>query len=754
VDHWQKAIAAAALRAAAAPDQQVLDLVIALPGSLPAVGPGGAMKRSGTTVALVQIGEVVWERRAATQYTVVDDVLRRRSRGASDSGASLAYLPHVPALLQSYVTRYARDPSAFIFLPHIYRRLPVVHSVGQLASADIVAFSTYVWNIQLSLATARALKTRNPDVLIVMGGPQIPYSAEAFLKCHPYIDVVCHGEGERTFLDLLQHERDEWLSVPGISFLHRSGRYIKTHDRPRMLDLDEIPSPMLEGVYEELMKTVPDQQWLATWETVRGCPFACSFCDWGSATGSRVARYSLPRLRQEIDWMASCGIHHLFVCDANFGMLPRDVEIARYLALAYAERSSYVAVSIQNTKNRTERTEQIQQIFRSSRVVSFGASISLQSVSPEVLTAIRRNNISLEAFERLQRQYAQQGLETYTDLIIALPEETYGSFADGVDRVIRNGQLNRVAFYECSVLPNAPMADRGYLSNYDIATVPVPLVHAHEPLERGADEAVGEFLDVVVSTRTMSREDWVRTRTFAHLVALLLVDRVLHVPLVLLGIGYGIPFRTMFEAFLDAVAGALPTIAAVRDIFENHARALQRGGSQYLAAPQWLDIWWPVDQYVLIWLAHQGLLDTFYSECEAVLLPLAGQSPHGIPEPSYISEAVQLNRAMLALPFQWADEHLRTRFSVVEDYQAILAGQEPKKARRDGEWAVKRSATVWMSWDDWCEDLIRRHFLPRGYLYEIIRRAEHEAPDPTRDYSDDGQLQTSGLLNELMAEEP
>src|SRR5207248_2926396 len=116
--------------------------------------------------------------------------------------------------------------------------------------------------------------------------------------------------------------------------------------------------------------------------------FSCTFCDWGSATASKVSRYSEERLYREVDWLADHGIQHLFVCDANFGMLSRDVEIARYLADAYSRRGLPVAISIQNTKNRTDRSEQIQRVFKQSRVVSFGASISLQSVDPTVLKAI------------------------------------------------------------------------------------------------------------------------------------------------------------------------------------------------------------------------------------------------------------------------------------------------------------------------------------------------------------------------------
>ena len=228
-----------------------------------------------------------------------------------------------------------RSPGGSTCSP-LYKRLPLEQAVEHLSTAQIAGFSVYVWNIQYSLAVARALKRHRPDVLIVMGGPQVPDQAEAFLRKYPFVDLVCHGEGERTFLDVLERRAARsWEGVGSASCLNADGRFIANPRRRRMTDLDDIPSPMLDGTYEEVMQSAPDQEWLATWETNRGCPFTCSFCDWGSATGSKISRFSDDRLFQEIEWLADHRIQHLIVCDANFGMLLRDVEIARRIADTY-----------------------------------------------------------------------------------------------------------------------------------------------------------------------------------------------------------------------------------------------------------------------------------------------------------------------------------------------------------------------------------------------------------------------------------
>jgi radical SAM superfamily enzyme YgiQ (UPF0313 family) len=687
------------------------------------VGPH--MEHPQTVIGLVQIGEVVWERRPSMQFRLLAGALRPKPLPANSLAASLAYLPHSTGVLQAYAKRHAPDASSLRFLIPLYKRLPLGQAVEHLSTADVVGFSVYVWNIQFSLAVARELKRRRPDVLIVMGGPQVPDNADAFLRTNRFVDVVCHGEGERAFVEILaRREARCWNGVCSSSYLTQDGRLVENPRRARITDLDEIPSPMLEGTYDDLMRSVPDQQWLATWETNRGCPFACTFCDWGSATASKISRYGESRLLQEIEWLADHRIHHLFVCDANFGMLSRDVEIAERLVDAYRRRHMYVAVSVQNTKNRTDRSAQIQRIFKQSGVVSFGASISLQSVDPTVLKAIKRDNISLEAFDRLQNHYAKEGLDTYSDLIIGLPGETYSSFTEGVGRVIRNGQLNRMAFYECSVLPNAPMAKPDYRKSFQIETVPIRIVHAHEPLVNAYTE-YPEFIDIVVSTSTMSREEWIRARVFADFVELLFFDRLLHVPFVLLGIGLGLGYRQLFEQFMDADTSAFPVTAATAGIFEDHARSMLAGGPQYIPSEEWLGLWWPTDQYALAGLAQGEALEAFYDEARLIL---KGCAESAAADSRLIDDAVRLNQAMFALPFLLCDEEVRTTYPVAEDYQAILAGREPVLRPRPSVCRVERSGTIWMSWTDWCEDLVRRVFLRSYYLYPIRNLGQRGMP--------------------------
>ena len=171
------------------------------------------------------------------------------------------YLPYSVALLQTYVQRMSAEPGRYEFLPPLYKRVRIADAVEALAGADLVGFSTYVWNGRISLEIARRLKAEKPGIVIVFGGPHVPDQPEAFLRANPQIDVAVHNEGERTFLKLLEAfpYRQAWQVLPGVSMVRPDGGFVRNANIDRVRELDEIPSPFLEGAFDAIMAANPQE---------------------------------------------------------------------------------------------------------------------------------------------------------------------------------------------------------------------------------------------------------------------------------------------------------------------------------------------------------------------------------------------------------------------------------------------------------------------------------------------------------------
>ena len=235
------------------------------------------------------------------------------------------FLPYSAGVVLAYALQRNTDWKLNEF---VWRRDPLDATAQRLCQNDLVGFSVYVWNREYSYQLARRIKQLNPACQIVMGGPEPAISdPEVFVK-HPYIDVLVKLEGELTFEQILANHGRSLESVPGL-VVNSNGRAIDTGDTERISELDELPSPYLTGMFDQLLRDYPDVVWNGTLETNRGCPYQCTFCDWGSLTYNKVKKFGLERVFAELEWMGQhCGF--VTITDANFGMfVERDNEIGR-----------------------------------------------------------------------------------------------------------------------------------------------------------------------------------------------------------------------------------------------------------------------------------------------------------------------------------------------------------------------------------------------------------------------------------------
>ncbi len=633
------------------------------------------------------------------------------------------YLPYSAGLLQAYALKNLKNPGDYEFMLPLYRRMPVEEAVEKLKGVHAAFFSTYVWNIRVSLEIARRLKELRPETVIIFGGPQVPNRIDGFLRKNPFVDIAAHGEGERIFVSLLENLPEaRWDRVPSISYF-QEGRLVQTPKVDRLKDLSTVPSPYLERVFDPLMQANPQEKWIVLWETNRGCPFSCTFCDWGSAVASKVFAFDLDRLRRETDWFADKKIEFIFCADANFGILPRDLDIVRHVADVKSKRGFPHALSVQNTKNATERAYQVQSILAQAGL-NKGVAISLQSTDPETLKAIKRDNISLKSYAELQRRFTRDGVETYSDMILGMPGETYDSFAGGVSDLIQGGQHNRIQFNNLSILPNAEMGDPEYQAKYGMETVESKIINVHGSLAE--EEEVSETQELVIATRSMPREEWVRTRAFSWMAAFLYFDKVLQIPLTVLHESCGAGYRELIELFSEGDLRRYPILMEIQTFFREEARKIQQGGPEYVQSKEWLNIWWPADEYILIKLCTENRIDAFYAEAERALEEFLGER-FTVPPAPLLHEALLFNCNLLKRPFLSSDLELELSYNHWEFYHSVLRGTPVALELHPTKYRIDRTSQKWSTWEDWCREVVWYGNKKGAYLYGTIASASELA---------------------------
>ena len=630
------------------------------------------------------------------------------------------YLPYTSACLRSYIEVHAVDPSRYQFLPFIYKRMSIQHIVEQLKEADVVGFSTSVWNANISLEVARRLKKLKPQIIIVFGGPQVPDKPETFLRTHSFIDIAVHNEGERTFLALLERMPEcHWEGVAGVSYISKNAAFVKTGPVERMKDLEQLPSPFLNGIFDQLILENPNEKWIGLWETNRGCPFQCTFCDWGSATAGKVNRFEKDRLFLELDWFAQNKIEYIFVCDANFGSQKRDIDIAQYVAELRSKTGYPQGFSVQSTKNATERAYITQKILADAGL-NKGVALSMQSLDPVTLENIKRDNISLETYLELARRFTRDKVETYSDLIIALPGETYDSYLEGINTLINSGQHHRIQFNNLSILPNAEMGDPEYLEKFKMRTVCSEIINIHGS-RIFLDDDAAEMQDIVIETYSMSAEDWLRTRAISWMISFLYFDKLVQIPIILLREHLGISYKQVFESFMNINRNEFPVLGEIRDFFISEARLIQEGGVEYKYSEEWLGVYWPADEYVYIRLTAEKKFDSFYEEIERLFLSLSNQlnQPDGDYSIEALQDAITLNRALVNQPYFNSDIQVNLKFNIIDFWQGITEGQPVPLQKGMYFHEIKRTLHDYSDFQLWCKEVVWWGNKKGAYLYPL-----------------------------------
>ncbi len=633
----------------------------------------------------------------------------------NNSFSNSTYFPYSVGVLQAYFQRHGKSPGQFEFLDPLFFRMPPSQAVEKLSRAQIVGFSTYVWNFRISLEIAKRLKAAKPDILIVFGGPHVPDRAEAFLRKNPYIDLVCHGEGEVAFTKILDNSLiKNWEDVPSVSYF-RNDEFCTNPRAPRITDLSTIPSPYLEGIFKNLLNEKLPFQLVGLWETNRGCPFSCTYCDWGSATQSRMYNFDFSRLQKEIDWFADNQVEYIFCCDSNFGILARDVDIVQCVAETKRKKGYPKALSVQNTKNATERSYLVQKIL-SSENLNKGVTLALQTVDRTTLENVGRKNISIESFRELQRRYNEDGIETYTDLIIGLPGETYESFADGTSDIIADGQHNRIQFINLSILPNARMGDPEYQKKYGLEIVETKAINHHGALY-ASDDFIEETQELVVGTKTMPPEDWLKTRIFSWMCSFLYFNKILQIPFLLLHKLCGFSFRELVDSFLGNFDHRFPIVAEINSFFVEEATKLQMGGPEYFPSREWLSVYWPHDEYVFIRLCVDNKMDKFFNEAEDILTRFM-QSKR-IEIPAFFHETMLFNYRIINQPKPGRDMSIQTKYNIWETYVTALTGDDVVLVEGQCEYRIERNGQARNSLEEWLREVVWYGNKKGAYLYPV-----------------------------------
>lgn len=455
------------------------------------------------------------------------------------------YLPYSVGLLWSYVSQFSEVTDSYDFGEMLWRRDDIEVAVEKLADSDIVGFSTYIWNRNYNYKLAKTLKSLYPHILIVFGGPEPQIEKADIFERYPFMDVVIKNEGEISFKNMLLN-RDNLKSVKGI-LVNDNGVRVDTGVSRRIDKLDEIPSPYTNGLFQKIMADNPTVTWNGMLETNRGCPYMCTFCDWGSITQSKIKQFDLERVFAEIEWMGQNKLDHFTICDANFGIFPeRDLLIADKLIetnYKYGYPRNYV---INYAKNQKKEVVEIVSKFIKSNFPNYGLTVSFQSLDEDVLANIKRKNLEINRVGEIYKLCEEANIPVYSELILGLPGETYDTWRKNFYRIFDAGNHNGIEVWISMLLENAEL-NLAQRDEFQIQTILAPdYFHGVNNFDD-----LQEAVEITVATKDMPPQDFKKSLIFSCYLMGLHTNGITSYISRVLNKKYGISYADFYEKLYD-----------------------------------------------------------------------------------------------------------------------------------------------------------------------------------------------------------
>ena len=366
---------------------------------------------------------------------------------------------------------------------------------------------------------AERIKQKYPDCVIVCGGWQQPIAdrSQGFFEEHPFIDILVHGEGEITFREILLEnlkQDPDFKTVAGCSIKNEDLTTFVTEGRPRIKNLNEMPTPYLNGLFDGLAKDCPFIL-ESTIETTRGCPYSCTFCEIGTKYYSKVQKQSVEKVKREIDWISKNKVEFVYNADSNFGLFFDDhLEVTKYMIQKKQETGYPVAHRCDWAKAKADKILEIASRFTEAGMDK-GFTIALQSMNKNTLKAIRRKNIDDGKLGEFLDLYNEADVPAYVELILGLPEETFDSFLDGVCHVMELGQHNYIGIYSLTGFPNTPFGDPEYIEEYGLKLIKTYTAFNHYDISEFNNF---ERETMIVGSNAMTFEEYKKCHYFRWMV--------------------------------------------------------------------------------------------------------------------------------------------------------------------------------------------------------------------------------------------
>jgi radical SAM superfamily enzyme YgiQ (UPF0313 family) len=277
----------------------------------------------------------------------------------------------------------------------------------------IIGLGVYIWNVAPLTAVVQTVKRVAPDVVVVLGGPEVSHETQG-QAIVAAADYVITGEGDVAFAALctqvLSGERPpaKVIAAP-------------------LPDLARLHLP-----YDEYDATDVAHRVIYV-EASRGCPFTCEFCL--SSLDERVRAFPLDSFLAAMERLLARGVRHFKFVDRTFNLgLRTSLAILDFFRTRWREG---LFLHFEMIPDRLP--EALRALIAQFPPGALQFEVGIQTFDDAVAARISRQQDNAKAADNLRFLRTHTGVHVHADLIAGLPGEDLATFARGFDRLLALG---------------------------------------------------------------------------------------------------------------------------------------------------------------------------------------------------------------------------------------------------------------------------------------------------------------------------
>ncbi len=393
------------------------------------------------------------------------------------------------------------------------------------ANADVYLFSSYMWSWDLVKILSFAIKKELPNAIVVLGGPHqhTTYTDPIFwFKDHPYVDATCVATEYGEFfihdmLDQIYEGNLNWNNVR--NSYHRKGKGPIGNKKDFIFPDGLIKANIDHAIELRDYANKNNRKLGLMYETNRGCMYKCTYCEWGGGTNTKLIIKEMEKVKEDISYFRDLEVYILWITDANFGILPRDVEISKLLG-EYNDTIDFVGIT-GLAKTKPEKKKAVLEPLIESKLMST-YQMSLQTIDTVTLQNVERTDITPEENIELAKYLIKKyDFDVIVELILGLPGMTVETFYK--ETAIEYSLLNSVKYathhVPLYILPDAPIGDPDYLKKFNIQLAPIgiedSLVYIFKkpgekylPMFKKENFKKENTLHIPISSYSYTTDDW------------------------------------------------------------------------------------------------------------------------------------------------------------------------------------------------------------------------------------------------------